>query len=530
MIRVRQVKVNIENDSINNIKIQTAKKLNIKPSDILNIKINKQSIDARHKPEIYFLYEVDVTCNNESNILRKNKSNDILIKPNEEYKINVSGTKKLEKLVVVGAGPAGLMNAYILASLGYKPLVIERGKKVEDRVKDVEEFFKTGILNTNSNVQFGEGGAGTFSDGKLNTMVKDKEHRCKFIFKTLVECGAPEDILYAAKPHIGTDLLRNVIINLRNKIISLGGEFRYNTCLTDINIINNEISSIIVNNNEKIKCNCLVLALGHSSRDTFKMLYEKKLDMEAKPFAVGIRIQHPQSMINMSQIGVEKHDKLLNQSYKLTYQTSKKRGVYTFCMCPGGYVVNSSSENNMTCINGMSNHARESGNANSAIIVTVNSNDFGNNPMDGINFQRELEKKAYEIGEGKIPTQLYGDFKNNKITKEFKEVKPKFKGDYKFANINDILPNYITEALIEGIENFANKIKNYNREDAIISAVEARTSSPIKIIRDDLCQTKIVGIFPCGEGAGYAGGITSACMDGLKVAEGIVNIYNTPNI
>ena len=260
------------------------------------------------------------------------------------------------------------------------------------------------------------------------------------------------------------------------------------------------------------------------------MLYEKKLDMEAKPFAVGIRIQHPQSMINMSQIGVEKHDKLLNQSYKLTYQTSKKRGVYTFCMCPGGYVVNSSSENNMTCINGMSNHARESGNANSAIIVTVNSNDFGNNPMDGINFQRELEKKAYEIGEGKIPTQLYGDFKNNKITKEFKEVKPKFKGDYKFANINEILPNYITEALIEGIENFANKIKNYNREDAIISAVEARTSSPIKIIRDDLCQTKIIGIFPCGEGAGYAGGITSACMDGLKVAEGIVNIYNTPNI
>ena len=249
MIRVRQVKVNIENDSINNIKIQTAKKLNIKPSDILNIKINKQSIDARHKPEIYFLYEVDVTCNNESNILRKNKSNDILIKPNEEYKINVSGTKKLEKLVVVGAGPAGLMNAYILASLGYKPLVIERGKKVEDRVKDVEEFFKTGILNTNSNVQFGEGGAGTFSDGKLNTMVKDKEHRCKFIFKTLVECGAPEDILYAAKPHIGTDLLRNVIINLRNKIILLGGEFRYNTCLTDINIINNEVSSIIVNNN-----------------------------------------------------------------------------------------------------------------------------------------------------------------------------------------------------------------------------------------------------------------------------------------
>lgn len=526
MIRVRQVKINVNKDNIQNLRFQTAKKLNIKPSDIINIKINKQSVDARRKPDIYFLYEVDIEVLNEKEILRKNKSNDVLLTPNEEYIFNKTGKQKLEQLVIVGAGPAGLMNAYILAKNGYKPLIIERGKKVEERVKDVENFFKTGVLDTNSNVQFGEGGAGTFSDGKLNTMVKDKEHRCKFIFKTFVENGAPEDILYVNKPHIGTNLLRDVIINLRNEIIKLGGEFRYNTCLTDININNNEIKSIIVNNNEEIKCNCLVLALGHSSRDTFKMLYDKKMKMEPKPFAVGIRIQHPQSMINLSQIGVEKHDILLNQSYKLTYNTSKKRGVYTFCMCPGGYVVNSSSEENRLCINGMSNHERESGNANSAIIVTVNPNDFGENPLDGIKFQQELEEKAYKVGKGKIPTQLYGDFKNNIKTKEFKSITPKFKGDYELANINEILPDYINEALIEGIDSFSSKIKNYNREDAIISAVESRTSSPIKLIRDENTESSIKGIFPCGEGAGYAGGITSACMDGLKVAEKIASIYH----
>lgn len=523
MIRVRQVEISVSHNTEENIIKKCAYKLNINKEEIKKIKINKQSIDARKKPNIFYIYEVDIEVDNEDEILSKFKSNDILKTPIEKYQLNINGTKKLnKKIVIVGAGPAGLFCAYLLSESGYQVIVIERGEQVEDRIKTVEEFWNNNILNENSNVQFGEGGAGTFSDGKLNTMVKDPLFRQKKIFQVFVECGAPEEILYLNKPHIGTDILRTVVINMRNKIIEMGGVFKYNTCLTNINIENDKIKSIEINNKEIIETDILVLALGHSARDTFKMLHENKIFMEPKPFAMGIRIEHPQDMINNSQYGTAS---MPPASYKLTYKASNNRGVYTFCMCPGGYVVNSSSEDGRLAVNGMSNHARDTKNANSAIIVTVTPEDFGTSPLDGIEFQRKLEEKAYKIGNGKIPVQLYKDFKNNVVSTNFENVDPIFKGDYKLSNIRDILPNYMVNSLIEGIDYFGKKIKGYNRDDAILAAIESRTSSPIKILRDEFLESNIKGIYPCGEGAGYAGGITSAAMDGIKVAEAIASIY-----
>ena len=526
MIRVRQIKININDDNIENIKAKCCKKLHIKYSDIKEIKINDQSIDARHKPDIYFVYTVDVSVDNELDIISHIKDNDVLLTPNEEYVFNITGRDVLKnRPVIVGAGPAGLFCAYLLAENGYKPLVIERGKKVEDRIKDVEEFWKTGVLNTESNVQFGEGGAGTFSDGKLTTQVKDKFNRKKKVLDIFILCGADEKIGYVNKPHIGTDKLRDIIVNMRNKIISMGGEFKYNTCLTNIKHVSDTLTSIELNNEEWIDTDVLVLALGHSARDTFKMLLDNGLRMNPKPFAVGVRIQHSQKMINMNQYGLESHPKLDAASYKLTYQTKNRRGVYSFCMCPGGYVVNASSEEGLLAVNGMSNNDRGSENANSAIIVTVSPDDYGTNPLDGVIFQRELEKKAYTLGQGSIPIQLYKDYKNNTISTGFGKIKPVFKGNYTFSDLNNIFPSYINDSLKEGIDHFNSIIKGYNDGDSIIAGVESRTSSPIRMERDDTFNSNILGVYPCGEGAGYAGGITSASIDGIKVAEMIATKY-----
>ena len=519
MIRVRQVKVHIDS---NNLVKKIASKLNIKENEIINYKIIKESIDARDKNNIYYIYEVDVEVVNEDIILKNNKSNDILKSEPINYKIEVTGTNHLDKRpVIVGSGPAGLFSAYYLAKLGYKPLIIERGEEVEKRIKSVEDFWNNNKLNVNSNVQFGEGGAGTFSDGKLNTLVKDKFGRKDEILKVFVENGANPSILYKNKPHIGTDILVKIVKNMRNKIINWGGEYRFNTTLTDINIENNKIKSIVVNNNETIETDILILAIGHSARDTFKMLYEKKLTMSPKPFAVGIRIMHPQEIINMNQYGT---NKLGSADYKLTYKASNNRGVYSFCMCPGGYVVNASSELNRLAINGMSYSKRDSGVANSAIIVTVSPDDYGNNPLDGIEFQRNLEEKAYNLGNGNIPVQLYGDYKENIISNKF-NFDPCIKGKYQFSNINEIFPNYINESLKEAIENFNNKIKGFNRDDTVMAAIESRTSSPVRIERNENFESNIKGIYPIGEGAGYAGGITTSAIDGLKVVEIISNIY-----
>lgn len=527
MIRVKQVKVLVELDSKDEKLSKIAHKLNISKSDIISFDIKKQSIDARKKESIFYVYEFDVNVKKEGQILKYNKSNDISLSPIEEYKVPKKGTKQMQnKPVIVGMGPAGLFAAYILSENGYDPIIIDRGEKMEDRKTSVSNFWETGILNPNSNVQFGEGGAGTFSDGKLNTLVKDKEFRGKKVFETFIKHGAPKEILYLQKPHIGTDLLSEVISNMRDYIISKGGTFLYNTKLTDLNFKKNELVSIEVNNKEEIECNDLILAIGHSARDTFELLLEKGFDMKAKPFAIGVRIQHPQKMIDESQYG-KKYSKILNKaSYKLTYTTSKKRGVYSFCMCPGGFVVNASSEEGRLCVNGMSNHDRNEENANSAIVVTITPDDFGLLPLDGINFQRKLEEIAYKKGNAKIPVQLWKDFKDNKISSNFEEVKPCIKGEYTFSNLKEILPNYITESIEEAIPNFGKKIKGFDREDSILAGIESRTSSPVRIERDENFESNLKGVYPCGEGAGYAGGITTAAMDGIRVAETIIKKYN----
>ena len=518
MIRLRQIKVNIEDEQTKILLKKISKLLKIEPSKIKNYTLIKKSLDARKKDELFYVYEVDVEVDNEKEILKKNKSKDIFISPDETY-IFPEKTD-IAQPIIIGCGPAGLFCAYILAEQGYKPIIYERGEKVEDRVKTIEEFWKTNQLNKNSNVQFGEGGAGTFSDGKLNTLVKDKAFRGKKVFEIFVENGAPEEIMYLNNPHIGTDLLRQVIINMREKILSLGGTINYNSTLTDLVIENNSLQAIKIND-EIIPCKNLVLAIGHSARDTFEMLYQKKLEMSAKPFAVGVRIEHPQELINKSQYGEKYYDILPPASYKLTYQTKNNRGVYSFCMCPGGYVVNASSEENRLAVNGMSNHARDTKNANSALVVTISPEDFGTNPLDGMYFQRELEEKAFKEGNGLIPVQLYKDYKDNIKSNNIGNIEVITKGNYNLANLNNIFPDYINESLKEAIEEFNKKISGYSNDNAPLLGVESRTSSPIKITRDEFGLSNIKGIYPCGEGCGYAGGITTAAMDGLKTAENL---------
>ena len=520
MYRIRQVKVKVEEDNIDNLLTKISKKIKVDKSKILDYKIKRKSIDARNKNEIYFVYEVDIDTNEKLKL-----SDDIIISPNEEYIFNEKGNLLLDnRPVIVGSGPAGLFCGYLLAKSGYKPIIIERGEQVEDRLKTVEEFWNNNKLNISSNIQFGEGGAGTFSDGKLNTLVKNENNRMNFVYETFVKFGAQEEILYSYKPHIGTDVLINVVRNIREEIIKLGGEFRFNTCLTNINIENNKVTSIEVNNNEIIKTSVVVLAIGHSSRDTFEMLNKLGIKMEAKPFAVGLRVMHNQDEINKSQYG-EKYKDLLGASpYKLTYKASNNRGVYSFCMCPGGYVVNSSSEENRLVVNGMSYSKRDSKWANSAIIVTVFPRDFGDKPLDGINYQKALEERAYKLGNGFIPVQLLGDFKLDKVSTEFRSIKPEFKGKYNFANLNNLLPTELNDSIKEAFISFGKKIKGFDTDDTVLAGVESRTSSPVKILRNE-DFISIEGLYPCGEGAGYAGGITSAAIDGIKVSEAIRRKY-----
>ena len=519
MIRVRGIKLLIEEDNEDNLLKKVFKKLRI--NNIDSYKIVKKSIDARDKNNIYYVYELDIDTKDKVRIDNK----DIFNTPNEEYEYSITGTNRLNnRPIIIGSGPAGLFCGYMLSEAGYSPLIIEQGSPIEKRVKDVEEFFKTNKLNVLSNIQFGEGGAGTFSDGKLNTLVKDKKFIGKKVFEVFIENGAPSEILYLNKPHIGTDVLRKVIVNMRNKIISMGGEFRFNTKLTDINIVDNRVSSIIVNSNEEIMCDVLVLAIGHSSRDTFKMLYEKGLSMKSKNFAVGFRIEHNQDMINKSQYG-SKYKLLPPADYKLTHQSSNGRGVYSFCMCPGGFVVNASSEDGYLAVNGMSNYKRDERNSNSAIVVTITNKDFGDGVLDGVEFQRKIEKEAYSLGSGLIPVQKYIDFKSNVSSESLGEVIPNTKGDYKLSNLRGIFSEDINSSLIEGIESFGNKIKGFNRDDSILLGVESRTSSPVIIERDDSFNSSVIGIYPCGEGAGYAGGITTASIDGIKVFEKIIEKY-----
>ncbi len=521
MLKVRQVKIDVLNDNETTRLQALCQKLHLRQNEILDYQITKQSLDARDKEKIMYVYEFNVKLNDEQKYL---KIKDVLIANEEVYQFPYVNGNSQVRPVIIGCGPAGLFCAYVLAENGFHPIVIEQGEKMEKRIKTVNHFWETGILNANSNVQFGEGGAGTFSDGKLNTMIKNENHRHEKVFNTFVEHGAPSDILYSYKPHIGTDCLSRVIVSIRKKIEEMGGSFYFEKKLTDIVIDNNHIKEIILNDSERFACDFLVLALGHSSRDTFHMLYEHGLLMESKPFAVGLRVSHRQKMINESQYGKKYADKLGSANYKLTYQSSHHRGVYSFCMCPGGYVVNASSVRNQLVINGMSNYLRDSENANSAIVVTVSQADFGPNPLDGVKYQESLEKAAYGLGNGLIPVQLYKDYQKKQISNRFLDVNPLFKGKYTFGDLNKLFSEEINSDIKEAMTYFGKKIKGFDSDGTILAAVESRTSSPIKMFRDECLQSNIKGIFPCGEGAGYAGGITSSAIDGIKVAEMVAKL------
>lgn len=537
MIRINQMKLNIEHTS-DDFEHKILKTLCIKKEELQGFQIRKQSIDARKKPVLYYVYSVDVQVRDETKVKKTVKNNQIQfqVKP-DSYHFEVKGTEELtHRPVIIGTGPAGLFCGYMLAAHGYQPILLERGADVDQRTKDVEAFWENGQLNLSSNVQFGEGGAGTFSDGKLNTLVKDKFGRNHEVLRIFAEHGAPESITYESKPHIGTDVLSAVVKEMRKYICAHGGEVRFHSQVTDIQTHSDNGQKILrklkIYDSQKkeiylLDTDLAVFAIGHSARDTFSMLYQHGLPMQPKAFAVGVRIEHPQEMINQDQYGKNYPSFLPAAPYKLTANLDNGRGVYTFCMCPGGYVVNASSEEHRLAVNGMSYSRRDSQNANTAVIVTVSTDDFGSDhPLAGVEFQRKLEEAAYLEGNGKVPVQLFGDFCENRPSVQLGTVTPHIKGMYQLANVRNIFPEFIAESLTEGIQIFDHKLPGYARCDAVISGVESRTSSPVRLIRDQSLQSEIRGIYPCGEGAGYAGGITSAAMDGIKAAEMIASVYH----
>lgn len=557
MIRVDQIKcapaqVTMPDGSMNEKLLvqKTAEILRIAPTAIKELFIRRRSIDARKKPQIFYIFSVDVVLpkGQEEQVLKKNRNAGCRKSPWVEYTFPATGRcpqNMQMRPVIVGMGPAGLFCAYELALHGFRPVLIERGKAVEERTKDVARFWKEGVLDPDSNVQFGEGGAGAFSDGKLNTLIKDKDGRCAEVLRIFCKHGAKQEICYDHKPHIGTDALVSIVRNMRNVILEYGGEIHFETKLSGLTMADGKVTgiSVVCGGKERaMPCAAVVLAIGHSARDTVEMLYEADIPMEAKAFAVGLRVEHPQMLINESQYGSADTGVLGAAAYKLTARTKSGRGVYTFCMCPGGYVVNASSEPGMLAINGMSYSKRDGENANSAVIVTVEPEDYGDgSPLSGIAFQRDLERRAYEIGNGSIPVERYGDYKAevrglgedgteqgiecficpSKDTAD-QAWEPCLKGRYTYARVSEILPKELAEAFVEGMESFGEKIPRYNDDRALVEGVESRTSSPVRILRNDVLACPAAeNLFPCGEGAGYAGGIMSAAMDGVRVAEAV---------
>ena len=651
MIRIQQIKqaADCEDEQAALLK-KAAKLLRTEPSAIRSLSIVRKSLDARKKPEIYVVYTVDVKVSDERAVFRKirGKSGQIQLVDEKAYRFPMpkhpesdagqaakeepyrgtafekavdadgqTGEKAAfvelpmrkstpgDRPIIVGTGPAGLFCGYMLAKAGFRPLLLERGREVHKRREDVERFWRDGVLDPGSNVQFGEGGAGTFSDGKLTTTVKDPKGRMREVLRIFVEAGAPEEILYEAKPHIGTDILIQVVENLRSQIIKWGGEVRFESQVTALLTEDDRAAEAsaqsrritgVVANGEEIRGGAVVLAIGHSARDTFQMLHGLQVPMEAKAFAVGLRMEHPREMIDRLQYG-DCGISLPAAAYKVTAQTASGRGVYSFCMCPGGYVVNASSESGRTAVNGMSYSGRDGANSNSAMIVTVSPADYetygGTGPLAGIAFQRHLEERAYEIGQGRVPVERYGDFRaavcgrqnedqlfqaqrgenarqrvqengfshmpeqrNSELSgvpgtdsgriparrdgilrkgqtaggggmlcRRYPGFVPAIKGAWNFAPVHQILPEFLNLALVEGIDLIGQKMPGFADGDAYLSGVESRTSSPIRILRDETGQSALQGLFPCGEGAGYAGGITSAAMDGILIAEKVAMLY-----
>jgi uncharacterized protein len=526
LIRIEEISLRLE-EGESDLKNKIAEILKLAKGEIIEYKIIKKAIDSRKKNNILIIYSVDVNLSNIDSVSSWNAQHRVRLIEPFIYEIKIPERRSESRPIVVGSGPCGLFAALYLSEAGFKPLVIERGQELDDRVNTVSHFLKCGELNNKSNMQFGEGGAGTFSDGKLYSLINDP--RSQYIFSEFIQAGAPASIAYSATPHIGTDRLRSVIKNIRKKIIKMGGEFRFNACLTDIEIINKKIKAVILDQNERILTDNLVLAIGHSARDTYEMLYGKQLEISPKPFAIGVRIEHHREMIDKAQYGdFFNHPKLGSAKYKLVEHISGERSVYTFCMCPGGYVMAAASEGGGVVTNGMSEYARDGDNSNSALLVAVNPEDFGSNhPLAGIEFQKNWEKKAFEAGGRNFfaPIQLVGDFLAGWPSTKLGEIKPTYRPGFKLTSLDTCLPDYVIRSLKKAIPQFDKKIKGFARPDAILSGVETRSSSPVRLMRNEFFESNIGGLYPAGEGAGYAGGIISSAIDGLKVAEAIIKKF-----
>lgn len=534
MIRINNIKMPIDYKK-GELESYIRKALRMKKTP--EYKLSKLSIDDRRSNEVKYIISVDVFVKDEQSIISKVHNNNIMLTLKEKYKLPRQGDQKMiYPPIIIGMGPAGLFAGLFLAKSGFKPVIYERGLDVDSRTKQVEAFWQEKTeLNKDCNVQFGEGGAGTFSDGKLNTVIKDKSGRRTAVLETLVSYGADESILYINKPHVGTDALTNIVKNMRNEIIALGGTVHFNSKFVDYENIDKDTVKVSVKDENGISSvftNALILAIGHSARDTFSMLYKNGLPLSQKPFAMGLRIEHNQEMINKMKYGDNPiYQKYLPAAdYKLTHTCENGRAVYSFCMCPGGYVVNASSEDNRMCVNGMSYSGRDGKNANSAIVVNVTPDDFeSKHPLAGMFLQQKYEEEAYKAGDGRIPVQLFGDYMKNITSTQLGSVTPQIKGKYKLTNLKSCLPEFIKNGIIEGVLSFDKRLPGYAAYDAVLSGIEARTSSPVRMDREEDFTSPNTAIYPCGEGAGYAGGITSAAVDGIKVAEAVISKYALPS-
>ena len=521
MIRIRDIALPPEHNP-HQLHYEAAQLLKISNSKIRQLKIVRRSVDARKKPDVKIIYTIEVAVDgNEGKILRGSGCKRASIAKNEYYKPPKQKLECEKRPVVVGFGPAGMFAALILAMAGLKPIVLERGQDAVTRHEKVEKFFATGQLDERCNVQFGEGGAGTFSDGKLNTGVNNP--RIGWVLDQFVKFGAREEILYDAKPHVGTDVLLTVVQNLRKRVIALGGEVRFNSQVVNIRTENGQLTGLELLDGGVIECDRAIFAIGHSARDTFEMLHQRQVPMEPKAFAMGVRIEHKQSLINEAQYGQD-NPVLPPADYKLVQHLDEK-SVYTFCMCPGGYVVAAASEGGRVVTNGMSYADRDGENANAALLVTVNPEDFpGDNPLAGMYWQREIEAAAYDAGGGGYlaPAQLVGDFLNDRPSTGPGSVQPTYRPGVTWTDLRKVLPEKIVKALKEALPKLDGSLKGYAHPDAVLTAPETRSSSPVRILRNESRQSQIRGLYPCGEGAGYAGGIMSAAVDGIQTAEAIL--------
>ena len=526
MLRLTEVKLPLGHPE-SDIQAAILKRLGIKAEGLIGFSIARRGYDARKPGAIAFVYTLDVEVKNEQAIFKRLKNDRHLSPtPDTSYKFVAQAPSNLSvRPVVIGTGPAGLFAGLILAQMGFRPIILERGKAVRERTKDTFGLWRQGKLDPESNVQFGEGGAGTFSDGKLHSQIKDPKHHGHKVLTEFVKAGAPPEILYVSKPHIGTFRLVSMVEKMRATIESLGGEIRFQSRVEDIDIDHGQVRGVVLASGERIATDHVVLAIGHSARDTFQMLFDRGVYIEAKPFSIGFRIEHPQSLIDRCRFGKDAGNPLLGAAdYKLVHHCSNGRSVYSFCMCPGGTVVAATSEPGRVVTNGMSQYSRNERNANSGIVVGITPDDYPGNPLAGIAFQRHWEERAFELGgrNYKAPGQLVGDFLAGRPSTTLGSVLPSYTPGVHLCDLSSALPDYAIEAIREAIPAFDKQIKGFSMHDAVLTGVETRTSSPVRIKRKEDCQSlNTSGLYPAGEGAGYAGGILSAAVDGIKVAEAV---------